>query len=104
MKAQLVQEATSPPWATWETWIKKCRRWKKYIFSRFVESGCPRFCGYPNINFSIVGFFYRAGANYGANLERARLALLDAWSEGNAIPHNRLLPIGEFGDLGLRQR
>ena len=38
-----------------------------------------------------------------ANLARAGLALLDAWSDGNATPHGRLLPLGEALAVGLAE-
>jgi hypothetical protein len=39
----------------------------------------------------------------GANLERGRLALLDAWSDGNATPHDRVLPLEEAFAVGLAE-
>jgi hypothetical protein len=36
-----------------------------------------------------------------ANLERAWLALLDALSDGNTTPHDRLLYLGEAFSMGL---
>ena len=44
----------------------------------------------------------------GANLERAGVhagvALLDAWSDGIATPHDRLLPLGEAFSVGSHRR
>jgi hypothetical protein len=36
-------------------------------------------------------------------MAQAGLALLDAWSDGNATPHDRLLPLGEALALGLAE-
>ena len=89
---------------------KKMSTMEKIYFFSFRGERMPTLLRVPEYQFFYRWIFLSGRYSlfmyvyYGANLERARLALLDAWSEGNAIPHNRLLPIGEFGDLGLRQR
>jgi hypothetical protein len=42
-------------------------------------------------------------AALGGTVTSARLALLDAWSDGNPPPHDRLLPLGEALAAGLAE-
>ena len=52
----------------------------------------------------VLVYFFKGRASgeksLGANLERAGLALLGAWSDGNATPHDRLLPLEEAFAVG----
>jgi hypothetical protein len=94
---------------------------EKLIFFLFHGERMPALLEVPEYQFSVVGFFFywvrdffiyyvyffkgRASGekSLGANLERAGLALLDAWSDGNATPHDRLSPLEEGFAVGLAE-
>ena len=62
---------------------------------KFVSVNKARLALFLGTNFHINLRKSVGGNGLGGTLARAGLDLLDAWSDGDATPHDRLSPLGE---------
>ena len=91
---------------------KVVQKFGGYHYFHHTTSTRPRFWNCEKQSFLLVEFFlicnllrHSVGGNGGPwdILTRAWLALLDAWSDGNATPHDRSLHLGEVLAVGLAE-